>query len=275
MTCVGHKPLSRTAINISANDTIVSDNQIYVRGTADPLVTAIRLREPALNVNVHDNLIRNCGTGIITEKGRSSVSEAVDNNTFLRSNSPSGLPQDRIRPETLKGWSIIWFNSDGKQAGISVIDSFDPDTLRFKLREPRTMKSGDRFEVIAPSVNWAVHDNTVTDCLRPVVLDSYGSKTSMFRDNLVTRGNTVNVLLGVEVHGCFQLVDNRLTDFNEDKAIALSLYPDAIGRIAKSQYQGNIFENCFVVINESQPELWKNALKKDNLTIGCIQKIPK
>jgi hypothetical protein len=137
------------------------------------------------------------------------------------------------------------------------------------------MKSGDRFEVIAPSVNWAVHDNTVTDCLRPVVLDSYGSKTSMFRDNLVTRGNTVNVLLGVEVHGCFQLIDNRFTDFNEDKAIALALYPDAIGRIAKSQYQGNIFENCFVAVNENQPELWKSSMKKDNLAIGCTQKIPK
>ena len=94
MTCIGQKQLSRTAILVSANDTIVSDNQIYVRGSADPLVTAIHLCEPALNMNVHDNLIRNCGVGIITERGRSTVSKALDNNTFLRSNSPLGLPQD-------------------------------------------------------------------------------------------------------------------------------------------------------------------------------------
>ena len=98
MTCVGQKSLSRTAINVSANDTIVSDNQIYVRGSVDSMVTAIRLREPALNVNVHDNLMRNCGVGIITERGRSSVGEVVDNRTFLRSNSPSGLPQDKNPP---------------------------------------------------------------------------------------------------------------------------------------------------------------------------------
>ena len=64
MTCIGSQPLARTAISVSANDTIVSDNQIYVRGNTDPLVTAIRLREPAVNLDVHDNLIRNCGTGL-------------------------------------------------------------------------------------------------------------------------------------------------------------------------------------------------------------------
>ena len=104
MTCVGQKSISRTAINVSARDTIVSDNQIYVRGNVDPMVTAIQLCEPALNVNVHDNLIRNCGIGIITEKGRSVVGEVVDNKTFVRSNRPFGLPLERINPEMCNGW---------------------------------------------------------------------------------------------------------------------------------------------------------------------------
>ena len=274
MTCIGQKPLSRTAIIVSACDTIISDNQIYVRGTADPLVTAIRLREPALNVNVHDNLIRNCGIGIITEKGVAKVNEVTDNRTFLRLNSPSGLPQDRIRPETVKGWNLVWRSSEGSNNGMSVIESFDPETLRFRLKEPRTMKAGDSFEVIALSVNWIMHDNTVTDCLRPVVLDSYGSRTSIFRSNLVTRGNTENVPIGVEVHGTFQLVDNRTNDFNEDKAIAMRLYTDAIGRSCKSQYYGNTFENCFEAMKENQPGLWKNSMIKGNQTIDCIHKIP-
>ena len=275
LTCIGQKPISRTALTISSNDAIVSDNQIYVRGSADPLVTAIRLREPALNVNIHDNLIRNCGIGLVTEKAMANVGEVKDNKTFLRLNSQYGLPQDRIRPETVRGWTLIWRSSEGTMQGISVIESFDPETLCFKLREPHEMKMGDRFDVIAPSLNWTMHDNTVTDCLRPVVLDSYGSRTSIFKSNLVTRGNTANVPHGIEVHGCFQLVDNRLIDFDENKAIAMALYPDAIGRICKSQYQGNIFENCSGVINESQPELWKSSMTKNNQAIECIGKIPK
>ena len=275
MTAIGIKPLSRIAIDVSANDTIVSDNQIYVRGNADPLVTAIRLREPALNVDVHDNLIRNCGIGIISDRGRSRVEEVIDNSTFLRSNSPSGLPQDRIRPESVKGWSIIWRSSDGKQAGTSVIESFDPDTLSFRLREPHEMKPGDSFDVVVPSVNWIIRGNIITDCLRPVVLDSYGSRTSIFKDNLVARGNTAKVPLAMEVHGNFQLLDNRFTGFDEENASALALYPDAAGRTCNSQYLGNVFENCNNVINESQPELWKNSIKKDNQTIECDQEIPK
>ena len=63
MTHVGENPAARTAIQISADDVLVHDNQVYVRGEPDPLVTAIRLNEPAVNLMVHDNLIRNCGTG--------------------------------------------------------------------------------------------------------------------------------------------------------------------------------------------------------------------
>ena len=277
MTCVGQKPLSRTAINVSANDTIVSDNQIYVRGAVDPLATAIRLREPALNVNVHDNLIRNCGIGIATEMLVARVSEVVDDRTFLCSNWSFVFPLEINRMELYKGWSIAWRSSTDKQprTDMSVIESFDPDTLRFKLREPRSVKAGDLFEFIAPSLNWTMHDNTVTDCLRPVVLNSYGSRTSLFKDNLVTRGNTAKVPVGVEVHGCFQLVDNRITGFDEDKSVAMTLYPDAIGRTCKSQYQGNIFDKCFDVVKESQPGLWKKSIAKNNITVDCIRKIPK
>ena len=277
MTCIGNKPISRTAIAVGVNDIIISDNQIYVRGKADPLVTAIRMREPGLNMIVHDNLVRNCGIGIITEKGISSIGEVVNDRTFLRSTRYLGLPLERIQHENVRGWSLVWRKTGEGQSysGISIIESFDPETLGFKLKESREMKPDDIFDIIVPSAGWNVHDNTITDCLRPVVLDSYGSKTSLFKNNLVTRGKTEKVPVGVEVHGCFQLIDNRVTDFDEDKARALAIYPDAIGRIAKSQYLRNIFENCFDVLNESQSGLWKTSLKKGNQTIGCIRKIPK
>jgi len=277
MTCIGQKPVSRNAITISCNDTIISGNQIYVRGETDPLVTGIRLNEPAMNAIVHDNLIRNCGTGMVTVRGESRVGEVIDEKTFKRLDGPSGLPLERIQPDNVKGWNLIW--RSGKESephtGISVVESFDPETLQFRLREPRIMKSGDRFEVKVPALNWNVHGNTITDCLKPVVLNSYGSKTSLFKNNLVTRGNTANVPIGVEIHGSFQLVDNHLIGFNEDKSIAMALYPDAIGLAGKSQFQGNSFENCFEAVNENRAGLWKSSIAKDNITIECIRKVPK
>ena len=277
MTCIGQKSSPRTAILVNCNDTIVSDNQIYVRGKADPLITAIRLREPALNVIMHNNLIRNCGVGIITQRGSSRVDEVIDDRTFSRADGNADLPLPRIEPETVKGWTLVWRGSTDStsRSGMSVIESFNTETLYFRLHEPYLMKKGDRFEIIAPSLNWNMHDNIVTDCLRPVVLDSYGSRTSLFKANMVTRGNTEKVPIGIEVHGNFQLVDNRIVDFNEDKATAMVLYPDAIGRPLKNQYQGNIFDNCCEVIKVSQPDLWKNSLTRDNIAIECVQKIPK
>ena len=103
MTAVGQKSVPRTAINISANDTIVSDNQIYVRGSVDPVVKAIRLSEPALNVIVHDNLIRNCGVGIVSDRSLLSVVKVDDDRNFLLMIRPSELPVERINPEVYNG----------------------------------------------------------------------------------------------------------------------------------------------------------------------------
>jgi hypothetical protein len=277
MTCIGQKSVRRTGISVNCNDTIVSDNQIYVRGTADPMVTAIQLREPALNAIVHDNLVRNCGTGIISGRGEARVGEVVDNRTFTRMDGPTGLPLEKIRPETVKGWTLIWRSGDKGQSvtGISVIESFNPVNLHFVLLEPHTMKKGDRLEVMIPFMNWYIHENLITDCLRPVVLDSYGSRTSILKDNLIARGNTTGVLNGVEVHGSFQLFDNRITGFDEDKSVSLALFPDAIGKVCKCQYKGNIFEKCSVVVTESQAGLWKNSFTKNNQVIECTGKLPK
>jgi hypothetical protein len=275
MTCVGQKSELRTAITVGANDAIVSDNQIYVRGSVDTMVTAILLHEPALNLNVHNNLVRNCGVGIFTKRGVGRIGEVLDNRTFMRSKSSFGLPLERVQPEMCKGWILLWrTDAESKShTGMSIIDSFYPETLRFRLRKPCTMKTEDLFEVVAPSLNWNIHNNTITDCLRPVVLNSYGSSTSLLKDNLVNRGNTTNVLQGVEVHGRFQILDNYLNGFDEQGATALSLFPDASGRPCISRYQGNTFGNCFKVVTESQPGLWKNSKTNDNLAIDCVHKI--
>jgi len=218
LTCVGQKPVQRTAIEVSSNDAIIADNQIYIRGQCDPMVTGIRLHEPALNMNVHDNLIRNCGMGIATDSARSRVGEVVDSGTFLRTDgrSADGLPMDELRPWLCAGWRLAWITG-GKPTATSTIESFDPETFHFRLRKPHPMKVGDLFEVIVPALNWNVHDNTITGCQRPIVLDSHGSGTCFFRNNLVERGSAVDAKRAIEVRGQFSLIENQVVGFDEKK----------------------------------------------------------
>ena len=270
MTCVGRKSAARTAINASANDTLVSDNQVYVRGPADPAVTGIRLREPARNVNVHDNLIHNCGLGLTTARGESRVAEVVDERTFLRSASPSGLPLEWIQPQTCRGWRLAWLDAGGRPSGApSVVESFDPETLRFRLTGPRPMKPGDRFEVIAPSVNWTVHDNIITGCRRPLVLDSYGSETTLVKNNIVARGEAVEAKVAVELRGRFDLVGNQISGFDEQDAAALALWPDRFGKPCGNLYRANVFQRCFQAVAENAPGLWAASTAENNEFIEC------
>ena len=266
MTRVGTKPASRTAICVSANDTIVSNNQIYVRGPSDRAVAGIRLCEPALNVTVHDNLVRNCGQGVLTARGQGRIAEVVDPQTFLRTSQPFGLPIERQRPDFCRGWSIAWV-SNGQPGPLSGVQAFDPATMRFRLREPHAMKPGDQFEVIAPSTNWNIHDNTVVGCLTPVDLDSYGSETSWFRGNLVVRGDAVGVKAAVEVHGMFKLIGNHISGFDEKDSAALWLAADPLGRTARSVYSGNVFQRCAVVVPESQKKCWRASNVQGNVII--------
>ena len=267
MTCVDPTPKQRTAIHVSADDAIVADNQIYVRGACDPLLTAIRLSEPALNVNVHDNLVRNCGQGIITARGEGRVAKAIDAQTFLRMASPGGLPLDRLQPGRCRGWNLVW--PAAKTESLSVIEAFDPETLQFRLQESHAMKVGDRFEVIAPSLRWIVHDNTVTGCQKPMVLDSYGSPTSLVRDNIITRGDTAGVKVAIEVNGMFQLIGNQIAGFDEQESTALSLAADLLGLASRSAFHKNVFHRCAAVVPKAQKSAWEAARSDDNLFIEC------
>ncbi|MEO6809003.1 MAG: right-handed parallel beta-helix repeat-containing protein [Isosphaeraceae bacterium] len=270
MTCVGQESKSRTAINISANDTTVSDNQIYVRGSVDSKVTGIQVAEPALNLNIHDNLIRDCGPGVATRRGDSRVEDVKDDRTFTRSSPQFGLPLDRVRPWMCQGWRLAWLPDKVKPSGdVSVIESFDPETLQFTLREPRPMKPGDRFEVIAPRVNWNIHDNQIIGCLQPVVLGGYGSETSRFQNNLVVRGATTGVKAAVEIRGRFNLIGNQFNGFDEKEAATLSIWPDRFDKPSRSMYRNNILEQCSNAVAESAPGLWAAAITKDNEFIDC------
>ena len=243
MTCVGAKSAARTAIDISANDTIVSDNQIYVRDQCDPNVRAIRLREPAMNVNVHNNLVRNCGLGLAAERGEGRIAEVFDRRTFLRAEWPAGLPLEPRKPQACRGWSLAWLTGSQPKT-LSIIEAFDPATLRFTLREPLPMKVGDRFQVIPGSLNWNLHDNTIIGCLKPVVLDCYGGETSLLGNNIISRGAVTGVQAAIEIRGRFRLVGNQLSGFDEKDSQALRRLADPLGRMPKVDCRDNLFDQC-------------------------------
>jgi hypothetical protein len=271
MTYDGEKARTRTGIEVSASNVIVSDNQVYVRGRCDSRVTGILIKEPALNVSVHDNLVRNCGVGVKTGRAGSRITEVLDDRTFLE----NGLPLEWRTSHLYRGWNLVWTGGGwgGARAAptdVSVIDSFDPDTLRFRLHEPREMKAGDRFEVFPPdSANWTIHDNTVTGCQNPVVLDSYGSETSLFKDNIVTRGDATDVKQAVEVRGSFKLIGNHISGFDEKDSAALMLYPSPLGKACPNLYLNNTFERCSNVVRESQKGLWEASKREGNAFLDC------
>ena len=213
MTAVDEEPKPRVAVDVTACDVTVSDNQVYVRGACDPLLTGIQLRDDALNLIVHDNLLRNCGAGVSGTRLKGSVSEAVDERTFLRIDSSVGPPLARRNSDRYRGWNVVWFKK-GLPDGTSVIDQFDPESCRFTLREPRAMKFGDAFEVYPPSANWNLHDNTIAGCLKPVALDGYGSATSLLRNNLISRGDVEAAQPPLQIRGRFIVAGNHLSGFD-------------------------------------------------------------
>ena len=77
------------------------------------------------------------------------------------------------------------------------------------------MSRGDTFEVSPPSANWNIHDNTITGCSRPVVLDSHGSMTSLVRNNLISRGEAADAKQAIEVLGLFHLLGNQIDGFDD------------------------------------------------------------
>jgi hypothetical protein len=213
LTCVGEKPCGHMGIHVSASDTLVHDNQIYVRGACAPRVIGIELRDGALNLNIHNNLIRNCARGIIAQRLSGTITETADSRTFRQ----AGLPLEWRTSHLYRNWNLVWLKAN-KPAGQSVIDGYDATALQFKLKEPRDMKVGDHFEVFPPSANWNIHDNTITGCAQPVTFTSHGSDTSIFRNNLIERGGATNATQAITGSGKFRLIGNHIAGFDEKEA---------------------------------------------------------
>ncbi len=266
LTCVGERnKWGVTGITVSTPDTIVSDNQVYVRGEPDATATGIRLHESAQNLSVHNNLIRNCGSGLVVHRLEGQVDEVIDATRF----TVKGIPYPWGYSRFYKGWRLRWLG-EGKPKTPLLADVFDNDTLQFRLAEPyEGAQAGDSFALSPPTANWQIHGNTITDCQSPVLLGGLGSDTALFRDNVISRGQATGVKQAVRVAGRFTLRQNHVVGFDEPDSVALLLVPDAVGQVTRSLIRHNTFERCTAVVGKAGEDAWKACATEGNLFIDC------
>lgn len=267
MTEVGAKSKPRHCIQImGAENTIVSDNQMYVRGVCDPQVTALELWEPAINLIAHDNLIRNCGIGIAGLTGQARVGEIIDEQTF-KSGGGRGVPLPRRKSARYDGWNMMWI-SGGALQGPVTMGPFDRETNQFSLTTPTPLKTGDMFEVYPPNANWNIHDNTVTGCQTPVTLTIWGSPTTVFRDNTVDRGEASGVTQALLLTGRCDLIGNRFVGFNEPDSAAVCLQPNRLDKPSPNLIRDNVFADCPTPVSQSREGLWEEKEGDGNVVGG-------
>lgn len=252
-----------TGIMVQASDVTVSDNQIYVRGEIDPKVTGIDICESAVNVTVHDNLIHNCACGFCATRARSRVTEVFDERTFR----DECLPRVRSMSHLYRNWNLLW--RSGEHQGSTVrIATFEPNEAhRFKLAEPQRMQPGNVFQIYPDSANWLIHDNTITDCAHPAVLEAHGGVTTVFRGNVISRGVAVNVASAVVVRGQWKLIGNQISGFDEKDSAAFHLQEarPSGGRVILTD---NIVENCANFAKTTNKKLWGQNIRQNNLFIA-------
>jgi len=263
MTEVGPTSKPRHCVQVlGAENTIISDNQMYVRGACDPQVTALQILEPALNLVVHDNIIRNCGAGLQATTATSRVGEIIDPQTFKSAGGQVPLP--RRKTARYEGWNLVWSRA-GKLQGPVAMGPFDRETDQFKLAAATPLKTGDLFEVFPPLANWNFHDNLITGCQSPVTLNIWGSPTTLFRHNIIERGGAAGVKQALLLTGRCDLIANRLVGFDEKDSAAIALQPDRLGRVPANLIRQNIFDHCAVPIAESQKGLWQPQPTDSNI----------
>ena len=231
---------SRTGILVECSDVVVSDNQIYVRGEIDPETTGIVVEGATTNVTVHDNIIRNCARGVVTTRTETSVKEVLGKDRFL---AGCEIAKEWEYSHRYCGWFLHWI--EGANAGtVSAFDSFDAKTMEFKLQESLKMTVGDRFAYYPRQANWMFHHNTISGCAEPVVLDSHGSDTSMFTDNLVSCEPAIGVKEALTLKGNFAVIGNRIVGFDEKDSVGIAVHPDPLGKLWDKNCVNNTVIGC-------------------------------
>ena len=262
LTCVRGDSRGRVGSGVSADDTIVSDNQVYVRGEVDPLAKGIVLAEPARNLLVHDNLIRGCAVGLEGGKRTGRIDAVIDARTFT---SGGPLPWPRRRTHGYRGCRVAWLRG-GKALPGPEIEAFDPDEGVFRLRQEGELEQGAVFAVYSPQgFSWNLHHNVINNCDRLVELDVFGGPTAVFSDNLLARGEVAGVDVAVSIRGLFSVTGNRFTGFDGPGSVALLLQPDPFGKTPRFICRDNLFDQCTTPVGEGVAGVRDAALKGGNV----------
>lgn len=230
----GQLNFRRAGIEISASNVIVSNNQVYVRALTEDVVTGIQVSENATNVIVHDNIIERCTHGFRTGRvnvvvgGESGKPEQIIDLPRLeavvkevkgdRAFTESGLPKEWRHGHGYRNWRLHWLT--GVQAGnVMTITEYDAATQVFTLTAPCVMMPGDRFAVFPKQANWSVHHNILAECACPMLLDGYGSDTSVFRENIVSRSVETPGNPAIVVAGNYQVADNQISGYTASEMV--------------------------------------------------------
>ena len=268
LTCTRGDPKARAGITVSADDTIVSDNQIYVRGDADPLVTGILLAEPARNIVVHDNMIRGCAIGLRGEKKTGHIGEVIDARTFKSVAANGAIPWPRRGTHQYRGCRLAWLPGDRAAPGPE-IEAFDPDKGVFRLKGDAGLEPKMEFAVYSPQgFNWNVHHNVINNCDRLVEFDVFGGPTAVFSDNLLARGEVKQVKVAVSIRGGVGVTRNRFAGFDGPDSVALMLRLDPFGKAPRVVCRDNVFEQCTQPVGEDAPGTWAAVIKGGNVFNG-------
>jgi len=231
---------SRSGIKVAISDVVISDNQIYVRGNIDPKVVGIEVLSSAANVTIHNNIISNCGYGIRTASARSSVIKVLGPGRFLKG---KWMPNEWKYSHLYRDWKLHWLTGNNK-GKISKIGIFNPKTLELKLKHPLVVKPKDSFVYFPEQANWLFHHNTITDCANPVQLEGYGSDTSFFTDNLISRGIKPEGKTALTMRGNYTVSGNTFSNFDKKDNVAIRIFPDPSGKLWNVNCRDNIFRKC-------------------------------
>ncbi len=200
LTCVdGNPDNQRCGVNVETSGVIVSGNHIYADGKVASKATGIGIAHHVTGLHVHDNIIENCGDGVVAgarvyvPDGRgggafaflptaSTVTAVVNALTF----TCSALPPMRDLTGKSNRWMLRWMSGrhKGDDASIRVLS---PDGCRITTTGRHAPDAGDQFIVYPERYDWQIHNNTIRDCGRPLEVDLPGSQ-----DGLVLRDNTVS-----------------------------------------------------------------------------------
>ncbi|MFK5920987.1 MAG: hypothetical protein QM496_02315 [Verrucomicrobiota bacterium] len=265
LSCVRGEALPRFGIKVSADDAIVSDNQIYLRNDSGAEAEGIVLIEPARNVVVHDNIIRGLELGLSGLKATGSIAAVIDAKSFK---AKGRLPWPRRGAYRYQAYRLAWVSAETPELFVkgAVIKSFDADAGLFRLQQDSELKVNARFALYSPQgFSWNIHHNVLSDCSQLVKLNVFGGPTTSFSNNQLSRGDDRDTKIAVALRGAVSVESNQFSGFDKNDSIVLLLQSDPLGRSARFVLRDNSFHDCQVPLAEQKKGLWLGNTGDRNL----------